>query len=277
MNLSNLLTDAEKLLIKRCEELYSRADSGTFSATSFLNPRERYIIENRLSYFFNNSDEAPLCFFYGGFPDAQRTVLCFLPSYYRYGMEEDNPVSVCREEMSQFIVPLRIKSGGYVKLAHRDYLGAVIGLGVERSFVGDILTDSEGAIIFVSSTVAGLLKNELVYIGRDKVKVSGIILPLDFNRVPKFEKINGTVASPRLDAVVSELANCSRETAKTVIGQGLVEHNHFAADRPDAEVTAGDTVSVRKTNGTKGGKFIVDSITERSAKGRIRLAARRFI
>ncbi len=277
MNISNLLTDDEKRLIKRCEELYTRAEQGTPSTTAFLNPRERYIIKQRMPYLFNESDEAPICFFYGGFPDAQRTLLCFFPAYCRYSItEDDSPVSSFRDELGEAILPLKIKSGGFVKLAHRDYLGALIGMGLERSSVGDILVDDDGAIIFVLPSVAGLLKNELTYIGRDKVKVSDISLPEDFNRSPTFDKINGTVASARLDAVVSELANCSRETAKTVIRQGFVEHNHFTADEPDSDVSAGDIISVRKTNGTKGGKFIVDSIDERSAKGRIRLSARRF-
>lgn len=277
MNIIKPLTDDEKLLIKRCEELYSRADLGTLSTTAVLSPRERYIIENRLGYMFSGGDDSPLCFFWGGFKSAQRTILCFAPSYYRYSLAENGePFSACRHELTQVIVPLRIKTGGYVKLAHRDFLGAIIGLGVERSSVGDILTDDDGAIVFVSASVSGLLKTELVYVGRDKVHVNDILLPEDFDQAPAFEPVHGTVASPRLDAVVSELANCSRETAKTVIKQGFVEHNYFTAEEPDAVVTAGDIISVRKTGGTKGGKYTVDSIDERSAKGRLRLTARRY-
>lgn len=277
MNINQPLTDSEKLLIKRCEELYTRADLGTLSTTAILSPRERYIIENRLGYLFIGDDTTPLCFFYGGFKSAQRTLLCFAPSYYRYSLNEgEEPASVCRDELAAAVVPLRIKTGGYVKLAHRDYLGAIIGLGIERSSVGDILTDDEGAIVFVLASVAGLLRSELVYVGRDKVRVCDILLPDGFDRAPTFDPVHGTVASPRLDAVVSELANCSRETAKTVIRQGFVEHNHFTAEEPDAVVTAGDIISVRKTGGVKGGKFIVDSLDERSAKGRLRLAARRY-
>ena len=277
MNIASLLTDDEQRLVKRCEELFSRADGGTAAATQFLNPRERYIIEHQLPAIFSDDESDPLCFFDGGFPNASRTILCFMPAYYRYGMTDDTtPHVLFRDELAASIVPLRIKTSGYVKLAHRDFLGALIGLGIDRSAMGDILPDDEGAIVFVSPAVAECIKNELTYIGRDKVKVCGITLPEDFNFTPSFEVIRGTVASARLDAVLSELACCSRETAKTLIRSGLVEHNHFTAAEPDAEVSGGDIISSRKANGCKGGKFIVDSIDERSAKGRIRLNARRF-
>ncbi len=277
INLASLLTDDERRLLKRCEELYSRAEQGIISATAFLNLRERYIIEHQYSKLFLNSESEPLCFFYGGFPGAQRALLCFMPAYCRYSLEAGiiTP-SFCREELSEHITPIRIKASGYVKLSHRDYLGALIGLGIERTSVGDILPDSEGATVFVSPSVADLIKNELIYIGRDKVKATGITLPDDFDFIQEFDTVRGTVASPRLDAVVAELANCSRETAKTVIKQGLCEHNHFTASESDAEVENNDIISVRKVGAVKGGKFIIDSIDDLSGKGRIILKARRY-
>lgn len=277
MNLLPYLTEDEQLLIKRCDELLLRAENGVPAMTHFLSPRERFILEHRFSAAFSADDSDPLCFFFGGFPSAQRTLFCALPAYYRYSLDQDAPpYTVCRDVLAEATVSLRIKTGGYVKLAHRDFLGALIGLGIERSAMGDILLDDEGAIIFVSPTVAGFIKNELVYIGRDKVKACDITLPEDFDRTPDFDTVRGTVASARLDAVLSELTCCSRETAKSVIRRGLVEHNYFTAAEPDAEVSNGDIISSRKEGGCKGGKFIVDSIDERSQKGRIRLVARRF-
>lgn len=277
-NLSSLLTDDEELLIKRCKELFLRADDGVPGVSHFLNLRERFIVENQLSTIFSREESEPLCFFFGGYPDAERTLLCCLPAYTRYKISEYTDMHIFyRDELADELIPLRIKTSGYVKLAHRDFLGALIGLGIERTALGDILPDNEGAIIFVSPTVSGLIKSELTYIGRDKVKVADITLPDNFNFHREFENIHGTVSSPRLDAIVSELARTSRESAKGLIRQGLVEHNHFTATEADREVTNGDIISIRKASGTKGGKFIIDSLDERSSKGRIRLAARRFI
>lgn len=274
INLSSLLGDDELLLCKRISELHSRAENSILSVSQFLNSRERYIIENRFAHIFSSEEDAPLCFFWGGYPDAERVLLCCLPAYVRYSLSGDE---IPTEFVSEHILPLRIKSGGYVKLSHRDYLGAIIALGIERTSIGDILPDDEGAVIFVSPSVAGLIKNELVYIGRDKVKVADANLPAGFNYERAYQQLHSTVASPRLDAVLSELARTSRENAKDLILSGLVEHNHFPASKPDSAVEKGDTISLRKSNGVKGGKFIIDSLDEKLKSGRIRLLARKYL
>ncbi len=277
-NLSSLLADSEELLIKRCRELFLRADGGVAGVTHFLNLRERFIIEHQLSSLFSDDESAPLCFFWGGYPNAERTLLWCLPSYFRYQLTDAIPLQTAfKEDFEGELTPLKIKASGYVRLAHRDFLGAIVGLGIDRTVIGDILPDSDGAIIFVSASIAEFIKSELTYIGRDKVKIQNVTLPENFDFERNFEKVHGTVASPRLDAVVSELARTSRESAKGLIREGLVEHNHFTASESDREVTGGDIISIRKSSGIKGGKFIVDSLDERSVKGRIKLAARRFI
>lgn len=265
-------------MLRRIDELYSRADNGVMGFSSFLNMRERFIIENQRHAILKGDDASPLCFFWGGYSDAERAVLCVMPSYCRYSLCEDiTPNASFREELADVITPLQIKTSGYVNLAHRDFLGALVGLGIDRAAMGDILLNDDGAIVFVNPSVATLIKNELTYIGRDKVKVADVTLPDDFAFLRQFEKIGGTVASARLDAVVSELARTSREGAKSLIDSGFVEHNYFTATRYDREVTSGDVISIRKSSATKGGKFIVDRIDELSMKGRIRLAARRYI
>lgn len=274
INLTSLLSAEDLLLCRRAEELYSRAENSAPALSQFLNLRERFIIENRLSHIFSGDESDPICFFFGGYPSAERTILCCLPSYFRYEFTDAEEYG---KSVSEHIAAVRIKSGGYVKLSHRDYLGAIIGLGIDRSAVGDILTDEEGATVFASPSVAQLMKNELVYIGRDKVKVSDISLPDDFDYVRTFEALHSTVASPRLDAVLSELARTSRENAKALISAGLVEHNYFTASKPDAAVEKNDIISVRKTANSKGGKFIIDSLDEKSSKGRIRLLARKYV
>ncbi|MBE6612303.1 MAG: hypothetical protein E7632_07410 [Ruminococcaceae bacterium] len=272
------LSDEEQLLVRRMEELYARAGNGSPALSSFLNSREQFIIQQMLPRYFAGDESDPLCFFWGGYPDAERAIFCCLPAYYRYALTEDtSPADVCRDELSAAITPLRVKSSGYVRLAHRDFLGALTGLGIDRAALGDILLDDEGAILFASPKVADFLKNELVSIGRDKVKTVDVTLPVDFRYTRSFESIRGTVASARLDGVLSELCRTSRETAKELIRQGLVDHNHFPATEPDAEVAAGDILSARKVTGCRGGKFVIDSLDERSAKGRLRLEARRYL
>ncbi len=277
-NLTSRLSDEDRLLLRRAEELFFRSGNGTVAVSQFLNPREIFIIKNMLPRIFSDDESSPLCFFWGGYPQAERALLCCLPSYFRYMISEEiSPQAASKEELSAAITPLRVKTSGYVRLSHRDFLGATVGLGIDRSALGDILLDDEGAILFVAPSVAGLLKSELIYIGRDKVKTVSVTLPDDFSYSRAYEPIRGTIASNRLDAVLSEAAHTSRETAKELIRQGLVEHNHFAASEPDAPVFAGDVMSVRKVSNCKGGKFIIDRLDERSAKGRIRFEARKYL
>ena len=125
INLASLLSDDEHRLLGRIDELYARADSGSIGFSNFLNMRERFIIENQRHAIFKGDDSAPFCFFWGGFPDSERALLCVMPSYCRYALSEDVPMNVAfRDELSDVITPLQIKTSGYVKLTHRDFLGA---------------------------------------------------------------------------------------------------------------------------------------------------------
>ena len=94
IDMSSMLTNEEQLLLKRCDELYSRADNGVMCCSDFLNLRERFIIENHRRIFFSDDDSLPLCIFYGGYPSAERTILCFFPSYTRYVLPAPSQVAV---------------------------------------------------------------------------------------------------------------------------------------------------------------------------------------
>ncbi len=283
------LTDEERMLIRRAAEMRERAKSGSVQISRFLTPRESFILT-----VYGLAPEIPrsaltseeeISFFWGGYEASERKCFVSMPSYLAYSLpESDAPTAtpaelakLAREELSAEIIPLFIKASGYVNLTHRDYLGALVGLGIERSVLGDILLVEGGAIVFASSAIVDFLRTELKEVGRDKVKV--IDAPLDLIKTAKreFEQISGTVASARLDAVVGELTHASRETAKELIRRGLVEHNFFEASDCDAEVTSGDLISVRREGKIRNGKYAIDSIGEPTAKGRLRFAARRYL
>ncbi len=279
--LAKLLSDEEQLLVRRAGELSARAEDAP-AFTSFLTPRERFILTGLALHGRPLDAEYGVRFFWGGFPGAERTILCMLPEWYVYQIEdgvftEEKLAAACSEALAGQIVPLRIRTSGYVKLSHRDYLGSLLGLGLDRSVIGDILPDDEGAVVFMTPKAAAFVKDTLISVGRDKVKATDASLPEGFVFERSFETVTGTVSAARLDAVVSELGRVSRETAKELIRQGFVEQNYFTAADADDEVNAGDVISVRRELKCRGGKFIIDSLDERSAKGRLRLAARRYL
>lgn len=280
------MSDEERMLVRRAEELRDRAAGGSAACTDFLSPREAFILaslgfETRRSRSELSSEEQ-FGFFWGGYPEAQRRLYICLPGFYAYSLPDSESEAVepselakLFDELSEHLTAIYIKKSGYVELTHRDYMGAILGLGIDRSRIGDIVMTEEGAVVFAEPRIADYIRSSLSEVGRDHVRLEAV--PKDIKLSQSFEALSGTVASARLDSVVSELANTSRETAKELIRRGLVEHNYFEASATDSPVSSGDVISIRREGRVKGGKFIVDSADELTAKGRIRLTARKYL
>jgi RNA-binding protein YlmH len=176
---------------------------------------------------------------------------------------------------SSNISALRIKGSGYRKLTHRDFLGSVLGLGLERSVVGDIFVMGDGeseAIMLCDSAIADFLLNELSHIENDKVRVSSVRHGEWEAPKRRMREIHDTVASPRLDAVVAALCNLSREKASQAVLGGLVEVDYESETRSDRTLTAPCLISVRGY-----GKFRINSVSEQTRRGRLRLDADKYV
>lgn len=288
------LTDSEKLLKERCADLVNKADNGVISFSDFLSPREAYIISCagllptvRKKDLSSNS---PICFLYGGFKNAERKVFCALPSYFAYSLPQsinenadDNAAidsdvlcDAVREEFYNSFKAVRIIPSGFVDLGHRDYLGALLGLGIDRSATGDIVIKPDGAYVIAKPAISDFIISHLSEVGRDKVRAEAVKVGADFSADISFLEIFGTVASERLDSVLAELASTSREKAKALIADKLVEHNYFTASDCDAEVCCGDVISVKRASGIRFGKYIIDNIGEHTKKGRVKVVARMY-
>lgn len=170
---------------------------------------------------------------------------------------------------------VQIKGSGYTELDHRAFMGAVLSLGLSRSAVGDIIVESgRVATIITARAAAELLLSQppvLTYVGHDKVKVSEVILPPDYSPKRDYIPVSGTVASPRLDAVVSALTGCSREKAKRAVLHGEVTLNSMMITQTDTEVCEGDVMSVHRY-----GKFRIDGIGGTTRSGRFRISALKY-
>lgn len=279
------MNDEERLLVRRADELRQRAASGSAACTGFLSPRESFIL-SALGFETHKkaselSSEEQFGFFWGGYPEAQRKIFICLPGFYAYSLPDEDAevdealLSGLFDELSEHLTSIFIRKSGYVELTHRDYMGAILGLGIDRSHIGDIVMTDDGAAVFAEPRIAEFLKASLSQIGRDHVRVEP--LPEGITLKQSFEPMTGTVASARLDSVVSELVSTSRETAKELIRRGLVEHNYFESSSTDQSVTSGDVISIRREGRVKGGKFIIDSADEVTAKGRVRIIARKYL
>lgn len=269
MNLNN--SDAHKLLEARLDDMLERSRRGELVCGNFLTPAELSVCRIMLRQRGEEGDS----FFWGGYNGAERQRLYVLPSYLRGidGDSEERLKLYCDEEFSSSVKALSVKGSGYKKLTHRDYMGSVLALGVERHTIGDIVVDDDyGAVIFCTDKIADYLVTSLERIGSDKVTVKIAELSPDFCPEKKFIPVNDTVASNRLDCVVGALTSLSREKAQTLIRSGLCEIDHLPEDRCDLDLKVPCTISVRGW-----GKYEVVAFDGETRRGRLRLVAKKYI
>ena len=272
--------DAIRALYARLDDLARAAERGELAATDFLTPRERKYAEGYLS---SRIREGTACMM-GGYGDAERVRAVLLPDYVAGLVPEDDGGDVedtlretgfseLADGVRDITVALKIVGSGYRELTHRDYLGSVLGLGLERDAVGDIqVVDGHNAYLIAKGEIADFLLRDLVKVASDTVKVTP--LP-DGEAVPICRRtlaITDTVASERLDCVVAALANLSRDKAQTAVRSGLVELDYEPAEDCDEIVTTPAVISIRGI-----GKFNVVAFDGETRKGRIRLRAEKYI
>lgn len=255
----------ERMLV-HSRELYERAASGAVTFTCFLTPGEQAALSRVLPR------EGEEWMFLGGYDAAERRRAVFLPPY-MIGMEEALLRECLADTVEKALCAISVEGSGYRELSHRDYLGAILNLGVERSALGDVCpTGAHSAILFCDAVMAAFLSEHLLRVASDAVRVRPATVPPDFDGGRVFLRVTDTVASPRADAVVAALAGLSREKALALFARGAVEIDYMPSDKPDRPVREGAVVVIRGT-----GKFIVRSLSDKTKKGRYRLAADKYV
>ena len=219
----------ETLFSDRLDDLVNDCiNNFTPQFTKFLDGRNLTFAEN----FGRSFKEDVITVSFGGFSNAERRIVGFFPqSIYGYASENVS------ELFDLFgLCYVKITGSGYRTFTHRDFLGSVLSLGIKREAVGDIYVaeDKTSAYAVFCDKVGQYILDTLDTVANDKVKASEISRPLLPDIKYEFSVINGTVASVRLDSVLSEACNMSREKAKQMINSGLVSVNHTVEMRCDS-------------------------------------------
>lgn len=265
-----LIPDDEiKMLAARLDDLAERAGKGSTAYSKFLSPREKHYAE----IFLRERGLTAQSVFFGGCPGTVRERLFIAPDYLA-GLDGDGLREALRDDMETAVKALHVKGKGFGKraLTHRDYLGACLGLGLNRDAIGDIAVFDDSAILFCDKTVACFLSENLTSVGSESVSVGEFFPDADFEIKQEFSHISGTVASARIDCVIAELTNLSREKSQNMINSGLVEVEYETCEKNDRVFDTPFTVSVRGF-----GKFIVRALDGKTRKGRLRLDADKYI
>ena len=259
----------------RLEDAVRRCASGSVTYIPFLTMRER----RRAERILDAHGMRGAYWFWGGHATAERTCLFLLPEYLVAILSEEESerevalFDYLADEIAETVMSVSIKGSGFRNLSHRDYLGAVLGLGIERDAIGDIaVQDEHRAILFCPRTIGAFLMTELTKVGSDTVRCSECKIDEGFTDGKKYRPISDTVASPRLDCVVAALCNLSREAAQGAVRSGLVEVDFEPEERVDALLEPPITVSVRGY-----GRFILRSFDGETKKGRLRLKADQLV
>ena len=245
----------------RLDDLAARASKGELAAGDFLSPAESFSAKR---YYERLGTAYAL---YGGYAAAERKLVAALPDWAAFSTE--------RESCAGLILPVRIVASGYVALGHRDYMGALLGLGIDRSKVGDICPDECGATVFARESIASFLlstEKPLTKVASDTVRIESAVVAEDFDGGRKFESVSGVAASARIDSVLSALTNLTREKAKESIRAGNIQINYEDAAESDREVRCGDVISARGI-----GKFVINDLSSRTRKDKIRVAAEKYV
>lgn len=195
---------------------------------------------------------------WGGYNGAERVMAGFFPDY------------VEPSEDSFPLTALTLTYRAEDRLGHRDFLGAFMRLGIERSVVGDILVGEGRTVAFIRQEMSRYFIDNLQKIGRVGVKLTeGYNEPLPVIR--EYKDISGVVASQRLDCIAALLCRTSREKAARLITSGAVMVNHQEVLAVDRRLEEQDIISVRGH-----GKFILDSFGPLTGKGRLTVKCRKY-
>ena len=266
------------MLIAQAEDLIQRCGRQDIPVCSeFLDARQQSILRRQ----FGTKQGDVTIVYSGGHREADRVVMMCLP-YYMTGQDhiDEGEKRIAQSDLAQdaefsdmFMTAIRAtvpknsqasKNGR--SLSHGDYLGALMGLGIRRSVIGDILVGENGADIIVLREMAEYLLQNLTGAGRARISTEEIALSELKIPEKEYKEFEDTVASLRLDAVLASAFRISRGKAAEAIKQGLVFVNHLEAARPDMNVDEGAILVIRHL-----GRAELKEIGKRTRKDRIRI------
>lgn len=244
--------DEERRLMRRVEELCRVAQEREIPRyTGFLSDREQVLAQaacHRAGFAAQR--------FWGGYAQAERKVLCL------------EPPQAWQEEPVAYLRLTAMALSGEKHPGHRDYLGSILGLGLDRACVGDLLKDPQEPAVFYAVVLAdkqAFIAAELTSAGRCPLRVEECeALPESIVNGPERTVREATVPSLRVDAVLAAMMHTSRARAAEYIAAGRVEINHLPLRTAHELVYAQDVFTVRGV-----GRYRLVDIGGKSRKDRV--------
>lgn len=222
----------------------------------FLSPRELEMTR----YLFG---EAEGLYSFGGYAEAERKMLVYLPEYLDESAlsGEDAPLVCLRAEFYEGDSP-----------THRDFLGALMGAGVAREAIGDICVGKGSCDFFAAAEMAPYILQNFTSAGRTKLRLCAIPLAEVNIPEPEIREIQDTVASIRLDSIISSGFRIGRSLAAQYVTAGKAAIDGLPCEKPDKPIMEGAKISVRGL-----GKIKLAAINGQTKKGRVSVIIHRYV
>ena len=226
--------------------------------TDFLNEKEQRVIEKNVK--LENA------FFYGVNENADRKILVFYP--------EKLTEELVRKSLKSVLSGIRIilKNDQIGNYEHKNYLSALIKIGIDRGKIGDILVDDYGADIIAFDMNKEFIIQSLSELTRFR-KANIDIIPIDDikQKIDRFEESTIIVSSMRIDNIVAELAGCSRTNADEYINSEKVFVNYETALKGSKTIFEGDIVTIRGKE-----KFRIDGLVRNTRNNRFVIKVNKY-
>ena len=244
------MSDELELLKKRFLELYNKADrGGYFTFTDFLGLAEQSALGELLTKFSALSVTR-----FGGAVGAERVMVRF-GNPEEIGYDTPFPISCVRIE------PLSQKFAD--KLTHRDFLGALMNLGIERSTLGDVVIRDNVGYVFADEEIARFISGEITKVKRTDVRAS-VVDDVPEGDLYKTEDKRIQIQSERIDAVIAKTYSLSRDDAQALIKRSLVFVNGREINSSSYAPKVDDKISVRGH-----GRLVYRGFDSTSRKGKL--------
>ena len=248
--------DLKNKMFKVIDKVNSCLKHYEVKCTDFLNP---YEVKNAIG-ILNSFDDIKYSVD-GGYDAAERKVIFIYPYYMEY------------EDIENKLEIVQIEGNfKFKEISHKDYLGAILNLGIVREKIGDIIIHENLCQVIVMNGIYDFLNINLNKVSRNKVTVKQISRENIITSLPSYKEISFTVSSQRLDCIISGLYNISRQDSLKYISSERVFVNYEKIISPSKEIYENSLISVRGK-----GRSIIVSIGEITKKGRIKVQAKLII
>lgn len=197
----------------------------------------------------------------GGYEDAEKKMVIFLPFY----IDDFNSFLKESPDSLPFVL-IRADKDDFSTLSHRDYLGALMGLGIKREKIGDIIADEKGCFFFAVKSVAKYICENFTSAGKATIKAYEAKDNVSLSAGVNTQESCCFVASMRLDSVLCAIFSLSRSKASILIEKGLAFVNDEQILKPDFKMKNGDKIVLKGS-----GRAVIKDDSSKSKKGRIML------